>query len=237
MLVEWNATAAAYPRETCLHQLFEAQVERRPDAVALVFGEETLSYGELNARATRLAHRLRGIGVGPDDRVAVCVDRSVAMVVALLAVLKAGGAYVPLDPAYPAGRLAYMLEDSAPVALLTHRRASRDAACRRSAPASRVDLGRDGAQLERTSRRATRTRGRGPDAAAPGVRDLHVGFDGAAQGGDGRAPRGRQPGRGATASLVRLRPRRRRAAVPLVQFRRLGVGDLGMALLHGAAWW
>ncbi|MCF1496560.1 AMP-binding protein, partial [Agrobacterium vitis] len=80
----------------------------------------SLSYGELNARANRLAHHLRGLGVRPDDRVAICVERSLDMVVALLAVLKAGGAYVPLDPDYPAERLAFMLADSAPVAILSH---------------------------------------------------------------------------------------------------------------------
>ena len=91
---------------------------RTPEAIAVEFEEQKLSYGELNARANRLAHRLRGLGVKPDDRVAICVERSFEMVVGLLAILKAGGAYVPLDPGYPAARLAFMLKDSAPVALL-----------------------------------------------------------------------------------------------------------------------
>jgi len=120
LLVEWNATAASWPREACLSELFEAQAGRTPEAVALVFGEETLSYGELNARANRLARHLRSLGVGPDDRVALCVERSLEMVVGLLAILKAGGAYVPLDPAYPGERLAFMVRDSGPVAALTH---------------------------------------------------------------------------------------------------------------------
>ncbi|HEV2147503.1 MAG TPA: amino acid adenylation domain-containing protein, partial [Longimicrobiaceae bacterium] len=115
----WNATAAEYPRGLCVHQLFERQVERTPDAVALVFEDEQVCYSELNRRANRLAHHLVGLGVGPEARVAVCVERSVEMVVALLAVLKAGGAYVPLDPEYPRERLAYMLHDSAPQVLLT----------------------------------------------------------------------------------------------------------------------
>ncbi|TBW45975.1 amino acid adenylation domain-containing protein, partial [Marinobacter halodurans] len=110
----------SYPSEQCIHELFEAQVQRSPEAVALVHGDETLSYGALNARANRLAHYLRELGVGPDDRVAICAERSLAMVVGLLGVLKAGGAYVPLDPEYPAERLAHMLEDSAPVAVLVH---------------------------------------------------------------------------------------------------------------------
>ena len=101
LLCEWNDTRAEFPADKCVHQLFEEQVERSPDAVAVVFEEESLSYAELNARANRLAHYLQELGVKPDDRVALCVDRSLETVVALLAVLKAGGAYVPLDPAYP----------------------------------------------------------------------------------------------------------------------------------------
>jgi amino acid adenylation domain-containing protein len=116
---EWNATAAGYPRDACIHGLFEAQVERTPDAVALVFGEEALSYAELNRRANRLAHHLRGLGVGPEARVGMCVERSLEMVVGVLATLKAGGAYVPLDPGYPAERLRYLLADSAPGVMLT----------------------------------------------------------------------------------------------------------------------
>ena len=119
VLVDWNATEADYPKDTCIHELFEAQAARTPDAVAVVHGDVELTYAELNAKANRLAHYLRGLGVTPDARVAICVERSLDMVVGLLAILKAGGAYVPLDPAYPADRLAFMLKDSAPVALLT----------------------------------------------------------------------------------------------------------------------
>ena len=97
----------------------EEQAQRQPEASALVFEQTTLSYGELNRRANQLAHRLLARGVRPDDRVALCIERSLDMVVGLLGILKAGAAYVPLDPAYPAERLAYMLADSAPVALLT----------------------------------------------------------------------------------------------------------------------
>jgi amino acid adenylation domain-containing protein len=116
---EWNATDAAYPRDTCVHELVEAQAARAPDAVAVVFDGGELTYGELNAHANRLAHHLRDLGVGPDARVAICVERGPAMVVGLLAILKAGGGYVPLDPSYPAERLRYMLHDSAPAAVLT----------------------------------------------------------------------------------------------------------------------
>ena len=118
ILVEWNATEAEYPSDKCVHELFEAQAEKTPEAVAVEFEDERLTYGELNARANRLAHHLIGLGVKPDDRVAICVERSLEMVVGLLAILKAGGAYVPLDPAYPAARLSFMLKDSAPLALL-----------------------------------------------------------------------------------------------------------------------
>ncbi|MES2939620.1 MAG: non-ribosomal peptide synthase/polyketide synthase, partial [Pseudomonadota bacterium] len=119
LLVGWNATQAEYPSTLCMHELVEVQAGATPEAVALVHGERRLSYRELDAQSNRLAHHLRTLGVGPDARVAVCVQRSERMVVALLAVLKAGGAYVPLDPAYPAERLAYMLQDSQPRVMLT----------------------------------------------------------------------------------------------------------------------
>ncbi|MFS2001981.1 amino acid adenylation domain-containing protein [Duganella sp. CT11-25] len=118
-LAGFNATAHPYPSRL-VHELFEEQVARDGAATALVCGAERLSYAQLNQRANRLAHHLRALGIGPDERVAICVERSVEMVVGLLAILKAGGAYVPLDPDYPAERLAYMLADSAPRALLTH---------------------------------------------------------------------------------------------------------------------
>ena len=118
LLKTWNATDASSPDHLCIHHLFEEQVARSPEATALIFEGEALSYGELNARANRLAHRLIEQGVGPDQRVAICVERSAAMVVGLMAILKAGGAYVPLDPAYPGDRLAYILTDTAPVLVL-----------------------------------------------------------------------------------------------------------------------
>ncbi len=119
LLETWNRTEAAYPSELCVHQLFEEQVRRNPDATALVQDEVSLSYGELNRRANRLAHHLIGLGVRPDERVAICLERSPAMVVGLLAILKAGGAYVPLDPAYPSERLGRILADAGPRLLLT----------------------------------------------------------------------------------------------------------------------
>ena len=120
VLYEWNDTKTEYPSDKCVHQLFEEQVDKIPGAIAVVFEDESLSYTELNRGANQLAHYLRELGVGPDDRVAICVERGFEMIVALLAVIKAGGAYVPLDPAYPVDRLRFMLTDSTPVALLTH---------------------------------------------------------------------------------------------------------------------
>ncbi|HEX2207391.1 MAG TPA: amino acid adenylation domain-containing protein, partial [Longimicrobium sp.] len=118
-LEAWNRTEAEYPRDRCIHQLFQAQAERTPDAVAVVHEHDALTYRALNERANRLAHHLAARGVGPEARVGVCLERGIDLVVALLAVLKAGGAYVPLDPAYPAGRLAFMLADAAVAALVT----------------------------------------------------------------------------------------------------------------------
>jgi non-ribosomal peptide synthetase component F len=119
VLYEWNETEVEYPKEKCIQELFEEQVEKSPAATAVVYENEQLTYRELNSRANRLAHYLRDLGVRPDGRVAICVERGLEMVVGLLGILKAGGAYVPLDPAYPVERLQYMLEDSGPVALLT----------------------------------------------------------------------------------------------------------------------
>jgi amino acid adenylation domain-containing protein len=134
LLNDWNATDADFPRDLCLHQLIEAQARRTPEAIAVSLDEARLTFGELNAGANRLARHLRGLGVRRDDRVAICAERSLDLVVGLLATLKAGGAYVPLDPAYPADRLAYMLEDAAPRVVLTHgpARPALDAAARRA---------------------------------------------------------------------------------------------------------
>jgi amino acid adenylation domain-containing protein len=119
LLLEWNDTSADYPRDKCVHELFEAQVEKTPEAVAVAFEGQQLTYRELNTRANQLARHLQKLGVGPDFLVGICVERSLKMVVGLLGILKAGGAYVPLDPSYPSDRLAFMLEDSAVPVLLT----------------------------------------------------------------------------------------------------------------------
>ncbi len=119
LLLEWNATGAEYPKEECVHQLFERQAKKTPDKVALTFGEKELSYAELNERANQVANYLRKLGVGSDVLVGICVERSIEMMVGLLGILKAGGAYVPLDPAYPKERLAFMLQDSRAAVLVT----------------------------------------------------------------------------------------------------------------------
>ncbi|XXV18932.1 amino acid adenylation domain-containing protein [Sorangium sp. So ce1182] len=119
ILVEWNDTAGDYPRARCLHELFEDQARRTPDATALVAGDQSLSFAELDARASRLARSLRARGVGPDVLVAVCAERGIAMVVGFLGVLKAGGAYIPVDPHHPVAWLAEMLEEAAPRVVLT----------------------------------------------------------------------------------------------------------------------
>ena len=118
-LQAWNASTADYPRDSAIHHLIEAQAARTPDAVALVFDTQSLTFARLNQQANRLAHRLIAAGVGPDVLVGIAVRRSVDLVVGLLAILKAGGAYVPLDPAYPEERLAYMMQDSGLALLLT----------------------------------------------------------------------------------------------------------------------
>ena len=122
ILEQWNSTTQEYPYAKILHALMEAQVKRTPDSIAVVFDQHQLSYNDLNQQANRLSRRLLRMGVGPDKLVGICVERSLEMVVGLLAILKAGGAYVPLDPAYPAERLSYMLSDSRVSVLLTQER-------------------------------------------------------------------------------------------------------------------
>ncbi len=119
LLVEWNDTFADYPQDRCIHQLFEEQVERSPDATAIVFEDKQLTYRELNDRSNKLAHYLQKLGVGSEVPVGICMERSVEMIVGLLGILKAGGAYLPLDPSYPQERLSFILEDARVPVLLT----------------------------------------------------------------------------------------------------------------------
>ena len=193
---EWNATAPRIRGERASTSCFEAQVARTPDAVALVFEDETLSYAELNARANRLAHHLRALGVGPDVRVGICVERSLEMVVAVLAVLKAGGAYVPLDPGYPAERLAYMLADSAPAAVLAQARLRERC---RSARTSRCSSW--------TPRRRRGLRSPRPTRSAAGSRRTHLAYVIYTSGSTGR-PKGVRVPHGSLGATLARRGRR-----------------------------
>jgi len=122
LLTEWNATSRDYPRELCLHEMFERQQRITPDAIAVVHGNERLTYRELNRRAAQLAAYLQGFGVGPETPVGICLERSPDLLVGLLGILKAGGVYLPLDPGYPPERLAFMLEDAQAPLLLSRER-------------------------------------------------------------------------------------------------------------------
>ncbi len=122
LLVEWNSTQAEYPADKTVQEMFEQQVERTPEAVAVIFEDEQLTYAELNSRANQLAHFLRGLGIGPQARIGISIERSLEMVVGLLGILKAGSAYVPLDPTYPKERLAFMVGDAKTPVLLTQER-------------------------------------------------------------------------------------------------------------------
>jgi non-ribosomal peptide synthetase component F len=122
ILVEWNATGVEYPRDRCIHELFASQARRNPEAIAAVFGEQRISYGELERRSEELAGHLRALGVSSGARAAICVEPSVEMIVGLLGILKAGAVYVPIDPEYPEERIAFMLAESETAVVLTHKR-------------------------------------------------------------------------------------------------------------------
>ena len=122
LLFEWNNTEADYPKDKCIHELFEEQAKQTPDATGVNFEGQRLTYRELNTKANQLAHHLQRLGVGPGRLVGICLERSLEMVIGLLGILKAGGAYVPLDPSYPRERLAFMLEDAEISVLLTQER-------------------------------------------------------------------------------------------------------------------
>jgi amino acid adenylation domain-containing protein len=122
LLVTWNDTQVDYPQDKCIHQLFEEQARKTPDAVAVVFGADSLTYAQLDRRSNQLAHHLQSVGVGIGSLVGICVERSIELVVGLFGILKAGAAYVPIDPNYPAERLEYLIEDSQVQVLLTQAR-------------------------------------------------------------------------------------------------------------------
>ncbi len=187
VLVEWNATEAEYPRQLCLHQLFEQQVEQRPEAVACLFEDQQISYQALNQRANQVAHFLQKRGLGPGQRVGIFVERSLDMMVGLLGIQKSGAAYVPLDPAYPAERLRLTLEDAQVPLLLTQQ------SLLSSMPEHTADvvcLDSDWPQMALES--AANPRSRRP-TGRPGLCDFHLRLDGTPQGGASTASRGGEP--------------------------------------------
>jgi len=121
LLVQWNDTQADYPKNSSIHELFAAQTERTPDAVAAICENEQLTYRQLNAKANQIAHYLQSLGVKPEVLVGICLERSLSVLVAILGILKVGAAYVPLDPAYPQERRSFMLADAKVPVLLTQK--------------------------------------------------------------------------------------------------------------------
>ena len=188
-MVEWNATAAEYAKDKCVHELFAEQAARTPDAVAVTHKDGQLNYGELDRRSNQLAHHLRGLGVGREQVVGLCMERSLDLVVGLLGILKAGGAYLPLDPSYPPQRLAYMMADARVSVLVTQ------AALAGQLPehhAQVVRLDADRAAIEGQPETPACERGASQQS---GLRDLHLRFDRPSEGRDGPASRHREPRR------------------------------------------
>ena len=172
---DWNDAHVAFP-DACVHELFEEQVARNPDAVAVVYKQRQLSYRELNQRANQVARYLRKRGVGPDILVGVCLERSLEMVIALFGVWKAGGAYIPLDPAYPQERLSFMVSDTGMKVLLT------DEKCKNLFPSASDKAVRLDSDWPVIARGKHRQSCRGGDAFEFGLCDVYVGIDGPAQG-------------------------------------------------------
>ncbi|MDX7998149.1 amino acid adenylation domain-containing protein [Xenorhabdus sp. Reich] len=168
LLVDFNGTALDYPQDKLIHQLFEQQAEAMPDAVALVYQDTQLSYAELNQRANQLAHRLIEFGIRPDAHVALCVERSLDMIIGMLGILKSGAGYIPLDPEYPAERLAYQLSDSTPMLLLTQQHLQADL------PATDVPVWLlDGEEHQNT---LTQQPTHNPDASQLGLMPHHLAY-------------------------------------------------------------
>ncbi|WP_330083592.1 amino acid adenylation domain-containing protein [Methylocystis iwaonis] len=162
LLVEWNDTAADYPKDGCIHELFEAQAAKTPEAVAVVFEEQSLTYGELNARANQLAHHLRRLGVGPETLVGVSMTPSADFVIAILGILKADGGYVPIDPSYPLERTRYILKDANLKLILASEEVAGSLA---HLPDPNVAIGIDSLQLESLPRSAPPRRANGQNTA------------------------------------------------------------------------
>jgi amino acid adenylation domain-containing protein len=185
VLEHFNETSVEHPSPALIHELFEEQVRRDPQGVAVVYGQQEWTYGELNERANRLAHYLRGRGVQPDARVGLCVERGLGMVVGLLGILKSGAAYVPLDPAYPRDRLQYMLEDAAPQVVLTQERLKELLPAGQPGQAELVTLDGDWERIEAGARESAQNL----PAASIGVRPEHLAYVIYTSGSTGR-PKG-----------------------------------------------
>ena len=189
-VMAWNATAVEYPRDRCIHEQIEEQAEKTPEAVAVVYGEQRLSYRELNEKAERLARYLAEAGVGVESRVGIYLRRSVELMIGVLGALKAGATYVPLEPGLPKARLEYMIKDAEIEWALV------ESSGIESLPLGGVDLAlMDGAGTDPKWLEEIGDRGiaRGGEAEAeggePGLHPLYLGIDREAQGGDGDAPR------------------------------------------------
>ncbi|HYR11951.1 MAG TPA: amino acid adenylation domain-containing protein [Longimicrobium sp.] len=156
-VLEWNRTTAKYPADRCIHELFQAQAERTPDAPAVVFGADTLTFRELDAAANRVASHLAALGVGPEVRVGICLERGPELIPCILGVMKAGGAWVPADPAHPAERIAYVMEDAAVAVVLTQERLRERVAARQGVRVVCVDAGAERAAIAAASPELPRT--------------------------------------------------------------------------------
>ena len=224
LLVEWNDTKTDYPRDKCIHELFETQVEKTPDAIALVFEDQQLTYRELNTRANQLARYLQKLGVGPEVLVGLFVERSVEMVIGMLGILKAGAAYVPLDPGYPRERLAFMLADTqAPVLITTQRLLE-------GLPNHAGRIVCLDAEWDRMAHQAQQEPRQQGDPGKLGLRDLHLGLQWPTQGGGHESQISLQSAFMATANFYSFHPGKN-SAVRFSKFRRLVSGNFRHLLL------
>ena len=222
MLVEWNDTAAAYPSRSCIHELFEAQVARTPDAIAVEFAISTLTFAALNRRANRVAHYLRGRGVGAEHHVGLLLGRCLEMVVGMLGILKAGAAYVPLDPSYPPARLDFMAAD-AELDLVAHPAKSR----RHNLPGELFRWFVSTIAISSPARVDENPPGV-TGAASAGLCDLHFGFHRVAQR-RGRAASRRGESMRLDVAALSVSLRRSLLQQDFVEFCRFGVGNLRTA--------